>query len=256
MKRLAVAELRRGQQLLVIPAGAGQVVLGHLFHGAGEGGLLQHATDEVDLVQFLHRQQADVVAAVRPMIDETLAEGFLDGLAKVRSEMAANPEHPLRLKAEEGLESFARDLRSDPAMRARVARLRDEFIANPAVADWLETIWQTIRTGMLSAVRSPGAMGQGRLGEMLRQLGQTLLDDARLRETINRFTRRAVVGTVARYGDGIVALVSETIRRWDAKTVTDRLEGAVGRDLQYIRINGTLVGGLVGLALHLLGTLL
>lgn len=188
-------------------------------------------------------------------LDETLAEAILDGLAKMLSEMAANPEHPLRLKAEEGLESVARDLRADPAMRARVARLRDEIIANPAVADWLETIWQTIRIGMLNAVRSPDAMGQGRLGEMLRQLGRTLLDDARLRETINRFTRRAVVGTVARYGDGIVALVSDTIRRWDAKTVTERLESAVGRDLQYIRINGTLVGGLVGLALHLIGTL-
>ncbi len=59
-----------------------------------------------------------------------------------------------------------------------------------------------------------------------------------------------MVGSVATYGSGIVALVSDTIRGWDAKTVTGRLEGAVGRDLQYIRINGTLVGGLVGLAIH------
>ena len=67
-----------------------------------------------------------------------------------------------------------------------------------------------------------------------------------------RFARRTLVGTATRYGDQIVRLVSETVRRWDARTVTARLEQAVGRDLQYIRINGTLVGGLVGLALHAL----
>ena len=67
--------------------------------------------------------------------------------------------------------------------------------------------------------------------------------------------RVATVGVVASYGDGIVTLVSETVRSWDAGTVSDRLEGAVGRDLQYIRINGTLVGGLVGLVLHTIDVL-
>lgn len=69
---------------------------------------------------------------------------------------------------------------------------------------------------------------------------------------MNRFSRRTLVGIASRYGGQIVRLVSETIRRWDARTVTARIEGAVGRDLQFIRINGTLVGGLVGLGLHAL----
>jgi len=90
----------------------------------------------------------------------------------------------------------------------------------------------------------------------MRQLGQTLQDNPRLAATINRFVRRATVGIAADYGDGIVRLVSETVRGWDADTVTSRLENAVGRDLQYIRINGTLVGGSVGLVLHLLDRLL
>ncbi len=90
----------------------------------------------------------------------------------------------------------------------------------------------------------------------MRQLGQTLQDNPRLAATINRFVRRAAAGIAADYGDGIVRLVSETVRGWDADTVTSRLENAVGRDLQYIRINGTLVGGSVGLILHLLDRLL
>ncbi len=101
-------------------------------------------------------------------------------------------------------------------------------------------------------MRDPGRAMAGRLGEALSQLGATLQADLRLRLLVNRFVRRAVVGATAAYGDSIVTLVSETVRSWDAGTVTNRLEGAVGRDLQYIRINGTLVGGLVGLAIHTL----
>jgi uncharacterized membrane-anchored protein YjiN (DUF445 family) len=86
-------------------------------------------------------------------------------------------------------------------------------------------------------------------------MGQSLEKDARLHDAINQFARRAVSGMAASYGSQIVKLVSETVRGWDARTVTERLEGAVGRDLQYIRINGTIVGGLVGLILHLLDNL-
>jgi len=73
---------------------------------------------------------------------------------------------------------------------------------------------------------------------------------------ITRSPRRTVVGISVRYGDQIVRLVSETVKRWDAATVTDRIEGAVGRDLQFIRINGTLVGGLVGVVIHVIDQLL
>jgi uncharacterized membrane-anchored protein YjiN (DUF445 family) len=95
----------------------------------------------------------------------------------------------------------------------------------------------------------------GKLGEVLKSMGTTLESDPRIRSAINQFTRRAVVGMSASYGSSMVKLVSETVRGWDAGTVTARLESAVGRDLQYIRINGTLVGGLVGVAIHVLDTL-
>ena len=107
------------------------------------------------------------------------------------------------------------------------------------------------RDTMLRMARDPDAALAGQFGEALNQLGETLQKDPLLGETINRFVRRAVVGMAADYGDGIVRLVSETVRGWDADTITRRLENAVGRDLQYIRVNGTIVGGLVGLALAL-----
>jgi uncharacterized membrane-anchored protein YjiN (DUF445 family) len=103
---------------------------------------------------------------------------------------------------------------------------------------------------LLRGARDPDRAMAGRFGDLFRQLGATLQNDPELRATINRFARRTAVGATASYGDGIVKLVSETIRGWDVGKVTDRVEQAVGRDLQYIRINGTLVGGLVGVALH------
>jgi len=188
-------------------------------------------------------------------LDANLADAIISGLRKLLADMAADPAHSMRLKVEKGLARLADDLQHDPAMQAKVERLRDEILDNPAMQRWIEGMWEQGRVALLRAVRDPGRAMAGRLGEALAQLGTTLQDDLRLRMLVNRFVRRAAVGATAAYGGSIVTLVSETVRGWDAGTITSRLENAVGRDLQYIRINGTLVGGLVGLAIHAVDTL-
>lgn len=189
-------------------------------------------------------------------LDEAVADRLIAGLDKLLADMADNPEHPLRIKAEEGLDRFAWDLRHDPATRAKVEALKVELIDNPAMQGWLDGLWEQARVMLLGIARDPEAAMAGKLGEVLRQIGTTLTTDRRLATRINRFVRRAAVGTAADYGDAIVRLVSETVQSWDAHTITRRLENAVGRDLQYIRVNGTLVGGLVGLAIHTVDVLL
>lgn len=183
-------------------------------------------------------------------LDENVANAVITGLNKLAFDMADNPDHPLRLKINEMLEDLAYDLQHDEGMQARVQSLKDDLIANPAMQSWIDGLWQQGRAALLRAARDPDKAMAGKLGDTLRQLGQTLQTDPRIRMTINRFARRAAVGATASYGDGIVKLVSDTIRSWDVGKVTERVESAVGRDLQYIRINGTLVGGLVGLAIH------
>lgn len=183
-------------------------------------------------------------------LDETLANAILDGLYKLLLEMAEDPEHPLRAKAEEGLATFALDLQNDPAAQAKVEAFKNDLLDNPAVGDWWQGVWESMRAAMLRAAHDPDRLLAGQLGDALRQLGETLQNEPRLARTINRFVRRAVVGAATDYGDAIVRLVSDTIRGWDTQTITGRLENAVGKDLQYIRINGTLVGGLVGCAIH------
>jgi uncharacterized membrane-anchored protein YjiN (DUF445 family) len=185
-------------------------------------------------------------------LDETVADKLIDGLDRLLVDMAERADHPIRLKAEEGLDRLAWDLQHDPEMRARVEQLKADLLDNPAVARWLEGLWEQAREALLRMARDPERVMSGRVGELLRQLGETLQREPRLGLTINRFVRRAAVGAAADYGDAIVRLVSETVRGWDTQTITRRLENAVGRDLQYIRVNGTLVGGLVGLVIHLI----
>jgi uncharacterized membrane-anchored protein YjiN (DUF445 family) len=183
-------------------------------------------------------------------LDERLAEAIIEGLRRLSIDMAVDLDHPVRVRAEEGLAKLARDLIENPELRAKVEEVKNEIIGNNAVAEWIDSLWERSRTALLKSARHPEAALAGRFGEALRQLGSTLQEDRQLKRTVNQFARRTVIGAVASYGSGIVTLVSDTIRSWDARTVTERLEGAVGRDLQYIRINGTLVGGLVGLIIH------
>ena len=185
-------------------------------------------------------------------IDSRIADSVVDGLRKLTAEMGTDPDHPVRVKIEAALVQLANDLQTNADTRARVEAMKDELLANRSVGLWIDAMWQKGRSAIISAARNPDAAMAGKMGEVLNAMGQSLESDPRMRRSINQFARRAVAGMAASYGGSIVKLVSETVRGWDARTVTDRLEAAVGRDLQYIRINGTLVGGSVGVLLHLI----
>ena len=188
-------------------------------------------------------------------LDAKLADAIINGLRKLTVEMSTDPAHPVRQKIEEALVQLANDLQTRPETRERVEAIKEQLLDNQSVSLWLDTLWQKGREAVIRAARNPDAVLAGKLGEILKSMGSTLEKDPRIHVAINRFARRAAVGMSASYGSSIVKLVSETVRGWDARTVTARLEAAVGRDLQYIRINGTLVGGLVGLILHALDRL-
>jgi uncharacterized membrane-anchored protein YjiN (DUF445 family) len=187
-------------------------------------------------------------------LDETLANGIIEGLYKLLAECIVDEHHPLREKLEDMLTSLAHDLRHDPATQAKVARAKAEILANPAMAHWIDGLWDRARAAILVGLRDPEAMLAGKLGATLAGFGASLQSQSRLRHQVNRFARRTLAGLAVRHGDGIVRLVSDTMRGWDAQTVTARIERAVGRDLQFIRVNGTVVGGLAGLALYALET--
>ena len=207
-----------------------------------------------ELIREMVHKKANWVLKIAGL-DAKLADAILDGLRKLTAEMSTDPAHPVRIKVEEALAQLANDLQTKPETRAKVEEMKEQLLSNRSIALWIDTLWQKGREAIIRAARNPDAAMAGRLGEVLKSMGQSLEQDARIRSAINQFVRRAAAGMAQSYGSSIVKLVSETIRSWDARTVTARLEAAVGRDLQYIRINGTVVGGLVGVAIHALDTI-
>jgi uncharacterized membrane-anchored protein YjiN (DUF445 family) len=161
-------------------------------------------------------------------LDAKLADAIVDGLRKLTTEMSTDPAHPVRQKIEEALAQLANDLQTRPETRERVEAMKEQLLDNKSVSLWLDALWQRGREAIIRAARNPDAALAGKLGEVLRSMGGTLEKDARIRAAINQFARRAVVGMAASYGGSMVKLVSETIRGWDARTITGRLEAAVG----------------------------
>lgn len=202
-----------------------------------------------DLVRDIIHRRANAVLRWTGL-DERLANGVLDGLYRLLAEVIVDPDHPMRARVEESLTQLARDLLHDARMQARVQEMKTELLDNPAIGLWIDATWERVRRALIESLRDPDKALAGGIGASIEQLGKALSEDERLQFLVNRFARRTLIGIVSRYGDEIVQLVSETVKRWDARTVTGRIEAAVGRDLQFIRINGTLVGGLVGLLIH------
>ena len=247
LAKLEVAPLLGGMLEAMIADGRHRPLIDKIIRWAGL--VLE---DNETLVRDMVHKRANAVLRFTGL-DERLANSVLDGLYKLLAEVLVDPDHPLRSKIEEGLQDLAHGLREDPDMRERIERMKQELLENPAIGDWWQGVWERLRANLIESIGSSnGSTGHDYIGETLGELGAALRDDERLQRQVNRFARRTAVGVATRYGDQIVRLVSETVKRWDAQTITDRVESAVGRDLQFIRINGTLVGGLVGMTIHTL----
>jgi uncharacterized membrane-anchored protein YjiN (DUF445 family) len=177
-------------------------------------------------------------------VDERIANELVGGFRGLLLDLAEDRHHPVRAKADRALENLAFDLQHMPETREKVERAKRELMANPALGDWLEGLWSRLKDGLKSLADGDGLSG------VADAMARALREDPALAQAVNQLARRAVVGTVADHGDSIVALVSETVKGWDAETITEKLENAVLRDLQYIRLNGTLIGGSIGVALH------
>jgi uncharacterized membrane-anchored protein YjiN (DUF445 family) len=211
--------------------------------------------DNEEMVRKIIQDRANAIVRWTGL-DERLANSVIDGLYRLLAEVLVDQDHPLRRKIEEGLEQLARDLQHDEEMREKVEGMKRDLLANPALGKWWMGVWERMRVGLIAAVREPGNGGSGPGSSLRGELGEALRNDTALQLQVNRFARRTAVGVANRYGGQIVQLVSETVRRWDARTVADRIERAVGRDLQFIRVNGTVVGGLVGVLIHLINVAL
>jgi uncharacterized membrane-anchored protein YjiN (DUF445 family) len=179
--------------------------------------------------------------------DESLSDTMISSVQRLLVEIKHDPWHPVRQRLVDAFKQWTFDLRHFPESQARVEGFKDDLLANPAMGSWVQGLWDAARGALASSLKQPG---ENRLGGALMALGNRIEGDDALKAGLNTALRRAVAGLAKTHGDEIVKLVSETVRSWDADTVTDKVEQAVGRDLQFIRINGTLIGGCIGVVIY------
>ncbi|CAM4143128.1 putative membrane protein [Mycobacterium basiliense] len=186
------------------------------------------------------------------LVGDRIHRELMDFTDKVRR----NPNHELRRSATRFLFEFADDLQHDQATIARADAIKEQLMARDEVANAAATAWATLKRLVLEGVDDPSSALRTRIADTVVRIGESLRDDAELRDKVDGWMVRAAQHLVSQYGVEITAIITETIERWDAEEASRRIELHVGRDLQFIRINGTVVGSLAGLAIYAVAQLL
>ena len=181
---------------------------------------------------------------------DRIFERLLDGFTSFLRDVNADADHELRHRFDEWLASFTERLATDPALAARADDLKREVLGHPDLRRWTASLWADAKVGLRAQAADPSSPLRARVAETVRAAGARLSTDPDLARTADELAERVVRLVAERFHDEIGALVTATIARWDADETSDKLELLLGRDLQFIRINGTVVGGIAGLAIH------
>ncbi|MEU8697992.1 DUF445 domain-containing protein [Streptomyces sp. NPDC048680] len=183
-------------------------------------------------------------------VDKRVGERVYKELLRFITEMRDMPEHPARGSIDTFLTDFAADLQTDSETRARVERLKSEVLGRGEVQDVIASAWSSVRTMVIAAAEDEQSELRLRARASLMSLGARLATDGRLQAKLEGWLEDAAVYVVTTYRTEITSLISDTVAGWDADQTSKKIEAHIGRDLQFIRINGTVVGALAGLAIY------
>ena len=189
-------------------------------------------------------------------IDDRIFDKILDALHAFLDDITANPRHEVRRYFDTRLAQLARELRDSPAMATRGEELKAELLAHPAVRAWIESLWRDLKTAIVRQSNDPRSELRERVAAAAQSFGANVATDPALARKIDAWVEGAVRHVVESSRHEIGDLITSTVEHWDPDEASRRIELAVGRDLQFIRINGTIVGGLAGLVIHSMGQLL
>jgi uncharacterized membrane-anchored protein YjiN (DUF445 family) len=183
---------------------------------------------------------------VDQLVGDRIHRELMDFTDKVRR----NPNHELRQSATRFLFEFANDLQNDSNTIAKAEAVKEQLMERDEVTRAAETAWKTLKRLVLEGVDDPSSALRERIADSVVQIGESLRDDADLRDKVDGWILRGAQHMVTQYGGEATTLITDTIQRWDGEEASRRIELHVGRDLQFIRINGTVVGALAGLAIY------
>ena len=209
------------------------------------------------IVRYIRKEWpklASTVDWVKPI--DQIGDSLADRLARAGLEelqaILSQPEHPLRQDYAAWIADYIRRLREDPALAAKVDALKQQVIDHPAVQDYVQGLWQRVHDYLRADLSREDSVLAGHLERSLGKLGASIGNDPALRDALNQHMLAGAEKLTNRLRSGVTSHIAQTVKAWDEKKLVEQLELSVGRDLQYIRYNGTLVGGLIGLLLHAL----
>jgi uncharacterized membrane-anchored protein YjiN (DUF445 family) len=185
-------------------------------------------------------------------LDNKIAEKISTGLEHTLADIHADPQHPLRLRFDQALHDFVERLQTSPAVIARAEGIKEEVLNAEVMRTFTASLWADAKAALAKYADSEEGFDPTTIQRGLQGFGQAILADPALMEKIDGWLTDAAVALVDRYENEIAELIASTVKRWDPDATSRRIELAIGRDLQFIRINGTLVGGLAGMVLYLL----
>ncbi|MGH3815450.1 MAG: DUF445 domain-containing protein, partial [Pseudonocardiaceae bacterium] len=183
-------------------------------------------------------------------VDELVADKLYAEVLAFAWAVHSDPDHAMRKAMDTFLMEFAQDLRADPVTIERAEAIKQQVLAHPEVQTLVGSAWGTAKKMLLEAAEDPSSELRRRVREGLVSLGLRLTSDAELRSKVDTWLEGVASYVVSNYRGEITTLISDTVQRWDAEETSRKVELQVGRDLQFIRINGTVVGALAGLAIH------
>ena len=216
------------------------------------------------LARFLHEnrlvfraQLGDASPAWVPdWVDDRVFDRVFAGLQGFLDEVGDDPRHELRRSYDARLRAYVHALRTDPGSAARIEDLKKELLEHPAVRTWSGSLWTNAKDSLLAAAADPHSELRARVAGLITDGARLLQTDPTVRELVQKQSRRAAGYLVERFSGDVAKLVGTTVARWDTEETSRRIELQVGRDLQWIRVNGTVVGGLAGLVIYTVAQLL
>ncbi|MDQ3542578.1 MAG: DUF445 domain-containing protein [Actinomycetota bacterium] len=183
-------------------------------------------------------------------IDDRVFAKIFGGVQRFLADVSSSPNHEVRTSINERVVALAAKLRNDPALIAKCEAMKLELLHHPDVQAWLQSLWGELKASMLAASKDPESELRCRLVDGFTNAGVRLTTDREIQAKIDDWVERLVSYVVENYKHEVAGLISSTVERWDSADTSKRIELQVGRDLQFIRINGTVVGGLAGIVIH------
>jgi uncharacterized membrane-anchored protein YjiN (DUF445 family) len=175
---------------------------------------------------------------------------IVSGVARLIAELGEDPAHPLRLRFDGFVAEVVERLQHDPNFRLKGEAMKDEVLAHPALASYLQSLWSELMAWLQADLVQPDSVLRRRVAEAAQSLGDRLRADTAMRQWINDQVFTAAPSWIERYREDIRHHIVARVDAWDTAELTRELELNIGRDLQFVRLNGTLVGGLIGLLIH------